>query len=70
MRSLRIELLNPKALKLLKDLAELKLISIENSTEMEFSNTLKNLRSKSDFAPSLKEISKEVKSVRSKRYGK
>jgi len=69
MSTMQIEILNPKAAKLLKDLADLNLISItEESSENQFIKTLNSLRSKS--APSLDDITKEVEAVRSKRYGK
>lgn len=70
MGAIRIELLDPKAMKLLKDLAELKLISINKTDPSSFSNLLKTLRSKAKTAPSLEEITKEVEAVRAKRYGK
>ena len=70
MNTLRIEILNPKAAKLLQDLADLKLISIEKKTDDSFKKVLKNLRKNSSSAPSLEEITKEVEAVRAKRYGK
>jgi len=69
MSTMRIEILNPKAAKLLTDLAELNLISITpDDTENEFVRTLNSLRT--DSAPSLDEITQEVEAIRSKRYGK
>lgn len=69
MATLNIEILNPKAKKLLQDLAELRLISISEKTESSFYNVIKKLRSKkSDI--SLEEITKEVESIRTKRHGK
>ncbi len=72
MDSIRIEILNPKAKKLLKNLAELKLIKISDSSDRksEFKKLLDKLRAKSDNAPSLEEIEKEVKAVRKERYEK
>lgn len=70
MESLRIDILNPKVKKLLKDLADLNLISIKESQSSSFSDTLKKLRTKANSAPSLEEITKEVGIVRSKRYGR
>lgn len=69
MQSVRIDILNPKAAKLLQDLADLKLISISESKNS-FSEVLAKLRSHSKSAPSLDDITKEVESVRTKRYGK
>ena len=72
MESIRIEILNPKARKLLKNLAELKLIKISDLSDRksEFKKLLNRLRSKSDTAPSIEEITKEVEAVRKSRYEK
>jgi len=70
MDTLRIEILNPKAKKLLQDLVDLKLISIKEDSKAGFAEVLAKLRSKSDQAPSLDEITAEVESVRSKRNAK
>jgi len=72
MDSIRIEILNPKARKLLKNLAELKLIKISDSSDRknEFKKLLERLRTKSDKTPSLEEIEKEVEAVRKERYEK
>ena len=68
--SIRIDILNPKAVKLLKNLADLDLISIKEESKKGFAEVLKKLRSTSKFAPSLDEIAKEVEKGRAKRYGK
>jgi hypothetical protein len=70
MRTLQIEILNPKAAKLLKDLEEMDLISIKKPTKKSLSALLEKLRSKESSAPTLEEITKEVEIVRAKRYGK
>lgn len=72
MDSIRIEILNPKARKLLKNLAELKLIKISDLSDRksEFKKLLDKLRAKSDKAPSMEEIEKEVEAVRKARYEK
>lgn len=70
MDTLSIEILNPKAKKLLQDLADLKLISIKEDSKDGFAEILAKLRSKSDEAPSLDEITAEVELVRAKRYAK
>lgn len=72
METLQIEILNPKAKNLLKDLANMKLISIRTSktSQKDFKKLLKRLRSKADTAPSFEEITKEVEIVRKKRYAK
>lgn len=69
MRTLNIEILNPKARKLLLDLAELKLISISDKTSTSFIDIVKKLRAKKTKITSGK-ILKEVEAVRTKRYGK
>lgn len=70
MSTLRVDILNPKALKLLKGLAELNLITIHESPETDFADLLKRLRKKEENAPSLEEITKEVELVRAERYAK
>jgi len=70
MNTMRIEILNPKAVKLLKDLADLNLITIQDNSKNGFAKVLKKFRSKSKFTPSLDEITQEVEVVRSKRYAK
>jgi hypothetical protein len=68
MRSYHIEILNPKAVKLLEDLADLDLISFKK-TEDNLQNVIKRLRKKASAnPPSLEEITKEVETVRAKRY--
>jgi hypothetical protein len=63
--------LNQKAKALLKDLANLDLKRIKkDKSENFFSEVLKKFRSKSDEAPSLEEITKEVEAVRKARYEK
>lgn len=67
MESLRIDIVNPKAKKLIQELADLKLISIRDNTS--FQKLLTGLRSKKSVI-SLDEITKEVELVRAKRHGK
>jgi hypothetical protein len=71
MNSMRIDILNPKAEKLLKDLEDLDLIAIRESNENAFLNIVNKIREKAKTSsPSLEEITKEVEAVRSKRYAK
>jgi hypothetical protein len=70
METLRIDILNPKAKNLLKDLADLNLIKIKKEKKSDFSNFLKKLRAKSNQELSLDEITKEVENVRKSRYEK
>lgn len=69
MESIRIDIINPKAKKLLKNLADLNLIKINQETnQSDFSNLLKKIRAQSDDEISLAEITKEVEQVRKSRY--
>ena len=71
METFRIEILNPKAKSLLKDLADLDLIRIKKEkVKSEFQELLEKLRINADNAPSNDEISREVESVRKARYEK
>jgi hypothetical protein len=71
METISIEILNPKAKAILKDLADLDLIRIKKEkSENAFSEVLKKFRSKSDEAPSLEEITREVEAVRKARHEK
>jgi len=68
METLRIEILNPKAKKLLYDLADLNLIKInKENLKSEFAELLSKMRNTSDDAPSLEEITFEVEAVRKAR---
>lgn len=69
--TIQVNILNPKATKLLKDLADLNLISIKTEKENEFKNLIKKIRTKA--VPqhlTIEEITKEVEIVRTKRYGR
>lgn len=69
METIQISILNPKAKKLLQDLADLELISILKPEEDNFENILKRLREKAaSNPPTLDEITEEVEIVRSQRY--
>lgn len=70
MNTIRVDILNPKAARLLKDLADMDLIAIQDIPKNGFETILKKLRSKTKSAPTLKEITKEVELVRAKRYAK
>jgi len=71
MESFRIEIINPKAKRLLKNLADMDLIKIKKEmVKSDFSELLGKLRSQSENTPSLDEITKEVESVRKARYEK
>jgi len=68
MESLVIDILNPKAKRLLQNLADLNLIRIKKKDKTEFNRLLERLRENADDAPSLDEITKEVESVRKSRH--
>ncbi|NLC92459.1 MAG: hypothetical protein GX677_03190 [Treponema sp.] len=71
MESIRIEIVNPKAKNIIKNLADMDLIRIKKEKiKSEFTELLTKLRKHSDQAPSLEEITKEVESVRKARYEK
>lgn len=70
METLRIDIVNPKAKRIIKDLADLNLINIRDKNPMKaFEELLDKLRTKGKSI-SLDEITKEVELVRAKRYGK
>jgi hypothetical protein len=71
MQTYQVNILNPKAEKLLQDLADLNLISIKQTSEDSFLKAIHKLRSKAvGNPPSLDDITKEVETVRAKRYAK
>lgn len=71
METITIDILNPKAKDLLKNLASMDLIKIrEDDQKVNLNVLLDKLRSKSDEAPSPEEIAQEVEIVRSARYRK
>ena len=66
---MQIEILDPKARKLLKNLAEMNLISIRKPSDDGFLTLVNKIRAKAKNTPrSLDEITKEVEIVRAKRY--
>jgi len=70
METIQIDILDPKAKKLLKDLADLNLIKIRPSKKTDLSDLLKKFRSKSSDEISLEDITREVEDVRKSRYEK
>lgn len=70
MNTMRVDILNPKVLNLLKDLAELNLISIQDTSRNGLASVLKKMRAKTKSTPTLDEITNEVELVRRKRYEK
>jgi hypothetical protein len=51
METMRIDILNPKAARLLKDLADVNLIAIKSASKSGFASILEKLRSKADSTP-------------------
>jgi len=70
MNTIQVNILNPKADIILKDMEEQNLIAIQKPSKSTLQSVLNNLRSNAKTAPSLKEITKEVELVRAKRYAK
>ena len=71
MDTMQIDILNPKAEKLLKTLEDLKLISIRKSSDDGFLTLVNKFRvSAKKNPPTLAEIIKEVELVRAERYAK
>jgi len=71
MESIKVDIINPKAKNLLNSLADMNLIRIskeKSKNKDELKKILKKTRAKSDSAPSLDEITKEVETVRRVRY--
>lgn len=70
MEALKIEILNPKALQLIKGMQDLELIKITDEPVSTLKAYLRKMRRKSASTPSLEEITKIVEDVRAKRYEK
>jgi hypothetical protein len=68
MNTIQVNILNPKADIILKDMEKQNLISIKRTSDKNLRSVLNHLRSNAKTAPSLKEITKEVELVRTKRY--
>ena len=69
---MQIDILNPKAGKLLKDLADLDLIAIRNtSSDDGFLKLVNKFRAKAKSKPpTMEQITKEVEFVRTARYAR
>ena len=66
MESLSVEIINPKAKTLLRNLAAMDLIHIKNQPTLE--SILATLRRNEAYVPTLEEITQEVEFVRQARY--
>jgi uncharacterized membrane protein YukC len=70
METIKVDIINPKAKRILEELADLNLIHIQKKDSLKsFDSLLKKLRSNKKPI-SLKEITAEVETVRTKRHGK
>lgn len=68
MKSFQIKIINPKAVKLLQSLADVNLISMKDNKDG-LVETIKRIMKKAASAQiSLEDITKEVETVREKRY--
>ena len=71
MDTMQIDILNPKANKLLKNLEDLNLISIRKSSDDGFLAVVNKFRARAkNNPPAFSEITKEVELVRANRYAK
>ncbi len=64
MEALKIEILNPKALQLIKGMQALNLIRVSDEPVSKLKAYLKKMRKNADSVPSLDDISKIVQEVR------
>ena len=70
MDALQIDIVNPKALRLIMELQELNLIKVRKEPASALKAYLLNMRRQADTAPSPQEIAQIVNKVRSTRYAK
>ncbi len=71
MDTYEIEIIDPKAKKMLEDLANLNLITVRPLEPKKiFKKLLKKMRSSGNDVPTMDEITEEVESVRSTRYAR
>ncbi|MBC8085538.1 MAG: hypothetical protein H7Z21_20255 [Hymenobacter sp.] len=71
MQTFQVNVLNPKAVKLLRDLADLNLITRKSQPADTFQRVVQRLREKAAIAPpSLDDIAREVEMLRARRYAK
>lgn len=68
----QVDILDPKADQLLKDLADMNLIAIKQTNSDGFMQVVERLRSKAELLqpPAIEEITQEVEAVRSERYAR
>jgi hypothetical protein len=68
----QVDIIDPKADRLLKDLADMNLIAIKQTDNDGFMQVIERLRSKSERLgpPTMEEITQEVETVRAERYAR
>ena len=68
----QVDILDPKADRLLKDLADMNLIAIKQTDNDGFMQVIERLRSKAEQLgpPTMEEITEEVETVRGERYAR
>jgi hypothetical protein len=72
MATYQVDILDPKADRLLKDLADMNLIAIKQTDNDGFMQVIERLRSKAERLgpPTIDEITEEVEAVRAERYAR
>lgn len=70
MAIIRIEILNPAALKLIEGMQDLNLIKVSDEPESKLKAYLKKMRRNTVSVPDIDEITSVVEEVRAERYGK
>lgn len=70
MQAIKIQILNDKAMRLIKGMEDLKLIKVSDEPSSLFKSYLKKMRRNSATAPSSEEITQLVENVRAARYAK
>jgi hypothetical protein len=70
MEALKIEILDPKAMQLIKGMQDLKLIKVSEEPVSRLKVYLRKMRKNAVSAPDLDDISAMVEDVRTERYAK
>ncbi len=70
MEAIKIEILNPKVLRLIEGMQDLNLIRISEKQDSKLKSYLKKMRVNAASAPGLDEITDVVKEARAERYEK
>jgi hypothetical protein len=70
METLKVDILDPRARKLLRNLADQNLITIRETPTASFRQLLSKLRNQTQQPPNLEAITAEVEKVRTQRFTK